>query len=73
MLTILLDTMRDHLPPPRPAPGKLALRQQINVLRRANPRLELRLRDYRFWVIQMRDGWGFAQAHRRETAAGAGS
>jgi putative transposase len=60
MLTILLHTMRDIL---RPRGDllleNLALRQQINVLRRGNPRPAFRLRNRRFWIVLMRSwaGW----------------
>jgi len=54
MLTIFLNILRDLL---RPRSDllleNLALRQQINVLRRDNPKPALRLRDRLFWIVLM--------------------
>jgi putative transposase len=60
MLTILLHTLRDLLRPRRDLLlENLALRQQINALRRGNPKPAFRLRDRLFWVALMRtwSGW----------------
>jgi putative transposase len=60
MLNILLKTLRDFLRPRRDLLlENLALRQQINVLRRGNPKPALRLRDRIFWVALLRtwSGW----------------
>ncbi len=60
MLTIFFALLRD-LPRPRGdlLLENLALRQQINVLRRDKPKPALRLRDRLFWVVLMRTwaGW----------------
>ncbi len=60
MLTILLHTLRDLLRPHHDLLlENLALRQQINVLRRNNPKPAFRLRDRLFWVVLCRwwEGW----------------
>jgi transposase InsO family protein len=60
MLTILLHTLRDLLRPRRDLMlENLALRQQINILRRGNPKPALQLRDRLFWIVLMRTwtGW----------------
>ena len=60
MLTLLLSLLRDLLRPRRDLMlENLALRQQINVLRRGNPRPALRLRARLFLVVLMRTwaGW----------------
>jgi len=60
MLTILLNILRDHLRPRSDLPlENLALRQQINVLRRDNPKPAFRLCDRLFWIVLMRTwaGW----------------
>lgn len=60
MLYLLLTTLRDLLRPRRDLLlENLALRQQINVLRRDKPKPTFRLRDRLFWVALMRvwSGW----------------
>jgi len=63
MLTILLHTLHDLL---RLRPDlileNLALRQQINVLRRGNPKPALRLRDRLFWIV-LRRTWAAPRIH----------
>jgi hypothetical protein len=54
MLALLLHTLRDLLRPRRDLLlENLALRQQINVLRRGNPKPAFRLRDRLFWIVLM--------------------
>ncbi len=60
MLNTLLALLRDLLRPRHDLMlENLALRQQINVLRRGNPKPAFRLRDRLFWVVLMRTwaGW----------------
>jgi transposase InsO family protein len=60
MLNTLFALLRDLLRPRHDLMlENLALRQQINVLRRGNPNPSFRLRDRLFWVVLMRTwaGW----------------
>ena len=60
MLYLILNYLRDLLRPRRDLLlENLALRQQINVLRRGNPKPAFRLLDRLFWIVLMRtwEGW----------------
>ena len=62
MLKLLFGFLRDLLRPRRDLLlENLALRQQINVLRRDNPKPAFRLQDRLFWVVLMRTWAGWRQ------------